>query len=164
MRLLDIVQGKLVIPQMRARTKWDAIDELVDRLVEEHEIRIFDQPDVLEAVLVRERSLSTGLQDHVALPHARMQVVDDLIGVLGIAPDGIPFESIDGKDAVLIALLIVPEYAYREHIHTLTMISALLSRPDFRSQLVAAGRTGSAQQVIEIIERTEGREFLQDIE
>ena len=70
-RLLDIVQGKLVIPQMRARNKWEAIEELVDRLVEEHEIRIFDQPDVLEAVLVRERSLSTGLQDHVALPHAR---------------------------------------------------------------------------------------------
>ena len=32
MRLLDLVQGRLVIPQMRSRTKWEAIEELLNIL------------------------------------------------------------------------------------------------------------------------------------
>ena len=100
MRLLDILQGKLVIPRMRSRDKWAAIEELVDKLVEEHEIRIFDHREVLEAVLAREKSRSTGLDHQVALPHGRSQVMEDLVGVLGIAPLGIPFESTDGQDAI----------------------------------------------------------------
>ena len=49
MRMLDLLQGRLVIAQMRSRTKWDAIEELVDKLVEEREIRIFDRQEVLHA-------------------------------------------------------------------------------------------------------------------
>jgi PTS system nitrogen regulatory IIA component len=132
----------------------------LDRLVEEHEVRILDRSDVLEALLEGERSLSTGLEDHIALPHVRTQAVDDLIGVLGIAPDGIPFESRDGKDAQVIALLVVPEDQHREHVQTLAGVASLLSDAAFRDRLVEAGRTGWRERVIEIIEDREGPEFL----
>lgn len=161
MRLLDIVQGKLVIPQMRARNKWDAIEELVDKLVEEHEIRIFDRREVLEAVVARERSRSTGLEQQVAMPHGRSRAVEDLLGVLGIAPDGIPFESTDGADAQVVCLLVIPESQHRDHIKTLSDLARLLTEPSFRAQLVAAGRTGSHQNVLQFVEQREGPDFLQ---
>lgn len=161
MRLLDIVQGKLVIPQMRARNKWDAIEELIDKLVEEHEIRIFDRREVLEAVVARERSRSTGLEQQVAMPHGRSRAVEDLLGVLGIAPDGIPFESTDGADAQVICLLVIPELQHRDHIKTISDLARLLTEPSFREQLVAAGRTGSHQNVLQFVEQREGPDFLQ---
>jgi len=161
MRLLDIVQGKLVIPQMRARNKWDAIEELVDKLVEEHEIRIFDRREVLEAVVARERSRSTGLEQQVAMPHGRSRAVEDLLGVLGIAPDGIPFESTDGADAQVVCLLVIPELQHRDHIKTISDLARLLTEPSFREQLVAAGRTGSHQNVLQFVEQREGPDFLQ---
>lgn len=161
MRLLDIVQGKLVIPQMRARNKWDAIEELVDKLVAEHEIRIFDRREVLEAVVARERSRSTGLEQQVAMPHGRSRAVEDLLGVLGIAPDGIPFESTDGADAQVICLLVIPELQHRDHIKTISDLARLLTEPSFREQLVAAGRTGSHQNVLQSVEQREGPDFLQ---
>ena len=162
MRLIDIIHANLIIPQMRSRNKWDAIEELVDQLVEEHEIRIFDQHEVLEAVLTREKSLSTGLNDHVALPHGRTLLIDDLIGVLGIAPEGIPFESRDGKDAKLLCLLVIPENQYHEHIQTLASISRLLCDVRLRTELIKAGRSGSRERVLQMIENTEGSEFLLD--
>ena len=162
MRLVDVIHGNMIIPQMRSRNKWDAIEELVDQLVEEHEIRIFDQHEVLNAVLMREKSLSTGLNDHIALPHGRTMLTDELIGVLGISPEGIPFESRDGKDAKLLCLLVIPENQYHGHIRTLASISRLLSDFRLRTELIKAGRSGYRERVLQVIEKTEGSEFLLD--
>ena len=159
MRLLDIIQGKLLIPQMRSANKWDAIEELVDQLVQEHEIRILDRRTVLDAVLARERSQSTGLNRNVALPHGRSRAVEDLIGVLGVAPQGIPFESTDGLDARLICLLVIPEVQYREHIKTVADVAHLLSDQRLQQELIAAGLTGFADRVRDVIERAEGPRF-----
>jgi len=156
MRLADILHPKLVIPQLRSRNKWDAIEELVDKLVEAHELRILDRRQVLEAVLQRERSRSTGLDGGLALPHARTPVVEDMIGSLGIAPDGIPFESTDGSDSQLVCLLVVPELQHRDHIKTVADAARLLSGRSLRDELIAAGRDGSAERILEIIRQAEG--------
>ena len=162
MRLLDVLQGKLVIPHMRSRDKWTAIAELVDKLVEEHEIRIFDQREVLEAVLTREKSRSTGLKHRVALPHGRSRVMDDLIGVLGIAPEGIPFESTDGQDAQIICLLVIPEAEYRDHIKTLGDVASRLSDEAFRAAILHAGSNDSPERLLEVIEAMEGPALVQE--
>jgi mannitol/fructose-specific phosphotransferase system IIA component (Ntr-type) len=149
---------------MRARTKRDAIEELLDFLIQEHEVRIFDRPDLLDALLTREQSLSTGLQDHIAFPHAQSESVDDLLGVLGLSPDGVPFESRDGKDAKIIMLAVIPSDQYREHVRTMAHITGLLADEDFRDRLVEAGRSGSPRIVIETIEGREGPEFIDNVE
>jgi nitrogen PTS system EIIA component len=162
MRLLDILQDKLVIPRMRSRDKWAAIEELVDKLVEEHEIRIVDHREVLEAVSAREKSRSTGLDHQVALPHGRSQVMEDLVGVLGIAPLGIPFESTDGQDARLICLLVIPEADYRDHIQTVASVARQLSDDRFRAMLLQASAADSPKRLLEVIEEMEGPDFLQE--
>jgi mannitol/fructose-specific phosphotransferase system IIA component (Ntr-type) len=162
MRLLDVIQGKLVIPRMRSRNKWDAIEELVDKLVEQHEIRFLDRREVLEAVLQRERSRSTGLDRHVALPHGRTRAIEDILGTLGIAPEGLPFESTDGTDARLVCLLVLPELRYRDHIQTLANVARLLSDDALQERLVGAGRLGSAERVVKLIEEAEGPAFLNE--
>jgi len=144
---------------MRSRDKWTAIEELVDRLLEEHEVRIVDRPDVLEAVVSREKSLSTGLKEYVALPHGRTDAVDEIVGVLGIAPQGIPFESMDGKDAKVLCLMLIPHEQYREYVKTLAAISRLLSDPGFQRSVLGAARGDSAEGVIHAIEAIEGPEF-----
>jgi mannitol/fructose-specific phosphotransferase system IIA component (Ntr-type) len=159
MRLLDILQAKLVIPRMRSRTKEEAIEELVDRLVAEHEIRFLDRREVLESVLQRERTQSTGLDRQIALPHGRTHAVEDILGVLGIAPHGIPFDSTDGRDARLICLLVIPETQFREHIRTLADVARVLSDAGLREELIRSGAAGSAADILALLERTEGPGF-----
>jgi len=161
MRFLDIIQGQLIVPQLRAANKWDAIEELVDQLVEAHEIRILDRREVLEAVLARERSQSTGLDRRIALPHARTRAIEDVVGVLGIAPEGIPFESTDGQAAQLVCLLVFPEGQLRDHIRILSDVARALSDASFRAELVAAGASGEPDRVVGIIEHAEGLRFFE---
>jgi len=66
MRLADILQHKLVIPRLHSRTKWDAIEELVDKLVEAHELRILDRARSWKRPATQ-RSRSTGLDGGLAL-------------------------------------------------------------------------------------------------
>ena len=158
MRLLDVLQSKLIVPQLRSCNKWDAIEELVDRLVEAHEIRILDRREVLEAVLERERSQSTGLDNHVALPHGRTQRIDDVLGVLGLSASGIPFESTDGQDARLICLLVFPSAPSPDHLRTIADVVGSLSNGEFSTKLFAAAATGSTEAVWQVLQSADNVE------
>lgn len=154
MNLLEIIHGKLVISEMKARDKWEAIEEMVDYLVAEHEIRIRDRMPVLKAIIDREKTISTGMTDNVAIPHGNTDEVDDIIGVLGISHNGIPFQSIDGKKTKLICLLIYPAGTFTRHVRTIAGIARLMSEASFRQQLLEAD---SVEKITKVIEDTEGR-------
>ena len=156
MRLLDVLQSKLIVPRLRTGNKWDAIEELVDRLVDAHEIRILDRREVLEAVLTRERSQSTGLDNQVAVPHCRTQRSDDVLGVLGLSASGIPFESTDGQDARLICLLVFPAAQSPDHLRTLADVVRILSNSEFSTKLFAAAATGSTEVLWQVVESADG--------
>jgi PTS system fructose-specific IIA component/PTS system nitrogen regulatory IIA component len=141
---------------MRSRNKWDAIEELVDHLVEAHEIRILDRREVLDAVCTRERTRSTGLDNRVALPHGRSRIIEDVIGVLGVSVAGIPFESTDGQDTQLICLLVFPETQSRDHLGVLSEVARTLSDGEFRDQLFAAVAAGDAESLLRVVQSAGG--------
>jgi mannitol/fructose-specific phosphotransferase system IIA component (Ntr-type) len=156
MRVADILQGSMIVPKMRSRNKWDAIEELVDHLVEAHEIRILDRREVLDVVCTRERMRSTGLDNRVALPHGRSPIIEDVIGVLGVSVAGIPFESTDGQDAQLICLLVFPESQSRDHLQVLSDMARTLSNGDFRNRLIAAAAAGGAESLWKEVQSAAG--------
>ena len=156
MRLMEIIHGNHIIHDLKALDKWEAIEELIDHLVMEHEIRIIDREAVLDAVLERERSMSTGMEDNLAIPHGATDFVEDTIGIIGISKKGIPFDSLDGKDTHIICMLVYPKDTFRQHVRTLAGIARLLQDPQFRNDLI---NSSSAEEIIRIIEEKESKEF-----
>ena len=55
--------------------------------------------DLAQAVLARERSMSTGMEHGIAIPHAAVDGVQTVVACMGIVStgSGLAFESIDGK-------------------------------------------------------------------
>jgi len=142
-----------------AKEKYEAIEELVDLLVEAHDIPLSLRDHVVEAVTARERSMSTGMEAGVALPHGSSDQVDDIIGAFGIAPRGIPFESLDGRPAKLIILLVVPKQRFQAHVRTLAGIAHLLSQESLREALIQAS---DVTTVLELIEQEEDKAGLHE--
>ena len=124
MLLTELIREDLIKIDLQARDKWEAIEELVDVLISVHELSLSDRTEVVKAVTEREKSLSTGLEHGIAVPHAGVDCVDDLVGVLGTSK-GIPFESHDDQDARLIVLLLIPKGAFQHHVRTLAGIAKL---------------------------------------
>ena len=72
----------------------------------------------------------------LAIPHAAVDGLDDLLAVLALAPDGIPFEAVDKKPAQILVALIYPRHKKLMHIKTLAEIARMLARADVRQRLL----------------------------
>jgi PTS system nitrogen regulatory IIA component len=103
---------------------------------------------IFDAVLQREKLGSTGVGQGVAIPHARLSGVNEVVGVFARLRTPVDFESIDGRPADLIFMLIAPEDAGAEHLKALARVSRLLRREDVRQRLRAAPDNDAVQAVL----------------
>ena len=85
-------------------TKDGIIAELVDLIAADG--RLKDRDDALRAVYERERKISTGLQDGVAVPHGKTRTVKSMVTAFGLKKEGIDFDSLDGLPARIFILTI----------------------------------------------------------
>ena len=152
MLLSEMIQEDVVRVGLKARDKWEAIEELVDVLIAAHEIRLADRAKVIEAVTTREKSSSTGLSRGLAVPHGVAPCVAEIVAALGTSAEGIPFESMDGAPARLVILLVIPGEKFPQHVRTLAAVSGLGKRDGLRTRIIEAS---SAREVIEVLRELE---------
>jgi len=128
-----------VVLDLKAENKEEAIGALIEAL--RRAGRLADADRAREDVLTRERQLSTGLKDGLALPHAKTRGVAELALALGIKAEGLDFDSLDGEPARLIFLMLSPADKPGPHLQCLAEITAVCRDPALRRRLLAA-RTG----------------------
>jgi fructose-specific phosphotransferase system IIA component len=147
MTLMEILSGKSVVVGLEGQNKRDVLIELVNSL--EVGDKITDRDKVLDAVLLREEIMSTGIGHGIAIPHGKSEYVTELGGVLGIKKDGVDFDALDGKPTYIFFLLVSPLDVSGPHIKALARISRLLKGEDFRQKLIAAVDKDDAIAIIE---------------
>jgi PTS system nitrogen regulatory IIA component len=80
----------------------------------------------VEALLERESLGPTGVGNGVALPHARIDGLDQVVGVLTLLEKPINFDSVDRQPVDLAFALFAPEDAGVEHLKALALVSRTL--------------------------------------
>jgi fructose-specific phosphotransferase system IIA component len=150
MILTQILQPTCIKVPLDSNDKDSAITELVDMLVDSKQIE--DRDAILEAILIREETRSTGIGSGIAIPHGKCNTVKELVMAIGIAKDGIEFDSIDQKPVSIIVLLASPLDRTGPHIQALARISRLMLDDKFKEQLENAT---SAEQVYDLISKKE---------
>lgn len=149
MDLLTLTRNRYVWLGLDAPDKYQAIELLLDRLMGERALPGDARAELLEAVLARERRLSTGLECGIAIPHGTTTRVETEVAALGVFPRGVSFESVcdDGATRIVI-LLITPARKRHRHVTNLAAIAKQLLRPDVRSALLSARDRGEAVDAI----------------
>ncbi len=146
MILTEILQPACVKVPMVSKDKESAITELIDLLASSG--HLLDRNSVLEAVMIREQTRSTGIGSGIAIPHGKCAGVKELVMAIGIISDPIDFDSIDHKPVSIIVLLVSPMDRTGPHIQALARISRLLLDEELKAKLEKAT---SASQVYELI-------------
>src|SRR5205814_3810173 len=100
MRLVDILKPENIKVPLEAHTKTDAITELVGVLAKNDAVA--DAKKVLDAVLERESTRTTGIGNGLAIPHGKCTGAKDLVMAIGKAGTPIDFQAIDGRPVSLI--------------------------------------------------------------
>lgn len=150
MRLSEILKPQNIKLPLEARTKSEAIKELVDLLAVNQEVK--DPKSVLDSVLDREATRTTGIGNGLAIPHGKCNGTDHLVMAIGRPAAPIDFQSIDGRPVTLIWLLASPPDKTGPHIHALARISRLMTIERFRQALAAAH---SSQELFDAIVQQE---------
>lgn len=96
----------LFLPEMKATTKEEALEELVDLFVRERVIR--NRGIVLEMLHKREALGSTGIGKGVAIPHGRTLAAPDVLIAFGRSRVGIDYDAMDGQPVHLFFLVLAP--------------------------------------------------------
>jgi len=154
-KLGDLLKEGQIVTGFQARDKWEAITKLVDVLIDQGRLKADQRDAVYGALAARERVASTGMEHGVAIPHASVDGVDDALAALAIAPEGVPFQSADGRPARLIILLVIPRKAVQKHIRTLAGIARLLQYEEMRDALT---RARSAREALGVIREEEQKD------
>ena len=143
MALVDMIRPEVVKVSLVSTTKAEVIRELVELLRDAG--KISDVETVYDALMKRESLGSTGLEQGIAVPHAKTTAVNALTVALGISPKGIEFEAIDGNPSKLFFLLLAPPDQSGPHIEALADIARITKSQAFCRTVI--GSTSPAEVV-----------------
>ena len=128
------------------RAKLTALARLVRVLAKTKEVS--KEKDLAKAINDRERILSTGIGQGIAIPHAKIASVSKFVAAVGVSRDGIPFDSLDGKPANIIVMIAGPEGENTEYLRILSRFTGLLKPEENRKRIMASK---NADQVLAIL-------------
>jgi len=135
-RLQDLFSPARIKCRLEAEDKAEVFEELVDLLVTQYGLDSRDA--ILDAIRRREEKMSTGIKRGIAIPHAKTSFTKGIVGVLGISPQGIDYESLDGEPVHLLFLLVSSEADAGAHLAVLKKIALLVESPDFYAHVTRA--------------------------
>lgn len=152
MKLSDLIVTDAIIPELKARTRDEAISELVEALAAAGSIPRKNGQEITKAVLAREAQATTGIGKGVALPHAKMKGIKKPIGTIGRSSEGIDFSALDSKPVYSVILLLSSPENPDEHLQAMETIFKHVQRDMFRKFL---RQSQSRQAIAELIQEAD---------
>lgn len=148
MHIVDYADTHFVALDLEAGTKEEVLGQMVDLLVEHKRIA---EPDMLMGELLkRERVMSTGIGGGIAIPHALLHDVEELVILFGRTRQPLDFQALDGKPVDLVFMLVGPKGAANLYVKLLARISRLLQNNDFKANL---RKCKTPEEVLEVLRR-----------
>lgn len=136
MNLKKILTKDSILPELKANTKQGVIEEIIAFMAASG--KFTDQPAAVQALLAREKKMSTGMQNGIAIPHGQTDAVNQLVAAIAIHRAGVNFAATDGKPSHIFIITLSPEDRAGPHIQFLAEIGKVLSQPELRKKLLNA--------------------------
>jgi mannitol/fructose-specific phosphotransferase system IIA component (Ntr-type) len=149
MRLRDVIPEERIIPELRATTKPDVLEEMVRALVDTQCLDAADADSMVDALLAREAIGSTGIGHGLAIAHAKHPKVRRLLAAYGHSTAGIEYGALDGRPVHCVFLLTWPDGVIGPHLEAIAEISKLLKITGVLDSLRHASRRSEIARLLE---------------
>ena len=154
MKISDILTENLVVIGLEGDSKDEIINSMID--VVSASPKVLDKDKVREAILEREKIMSTGVGNGFAIPHGKTEAVSDIVAAFAVTANAIDYHSLDEKPVRLIFLLVGKDNMVGPHIKLLSRISRLMNKEEFRKRLLGLK---SSREVLDMFKEEEASYF-----
>ena len=120
MHLSDLIAPDRVFVNLRIADKAQLLGELAKQAAARISV---EAQAIVAALSARERLGSTGFGRGFALPHARVDGVEQVFGLFVRLAQPIDFAAIDGQPVDLVFLLLIPPGAGNDHVGALAAVA-----------------------------------------
>ena len=142
---------------LKGKTKSEVIDEMVEILYSAGKLN--DKDEYKKEILKRESQSSTGLEEGIAIPHAKTSAVKVPSIAFGLSKEGVDYESLDGEPSKLFFMIAAPANASDTHIEVLSKLTTMLLDDDIREKLL---NVTSSKEVLEILNQEKQEEITEN--
>ena len=97
-----------------------------------------DGPAFSAAVMSREALANTGAGHRVALPHAQLDSISEVVAAIAVIRAGCDFAAADGQTVQVVAMIAAPTRDRPRYLKLLSAIAARLSQEEVRERIVQA--------------------------
>lgn len=146
MRLANLLDEDLIVHDMAATRKQEAIEELL--AVVEKKYPGHDYGAILESILEREDIENTSYGRGIAFPHARTDAVVDMHIALGVSRKGLADKTPDDQPLRVICLMLTPSNIAKLYLQALSGFAAYARQPGNIDRIVEAGSPGGVIDAI----------------
>ncbi len=136
MSLTTTLSADRVLVGMHAADKLSVIDQMLDRLAASGAIP--DRAAARVAVLERERKMSTGMKNGIAIPHGKTASVDALVTCVAVAAEPVPWDTLDGEPCRIFIMTLSSPSKAGPHLQFLAEVSRLFKSEERRDAVLAA--------------------------
>lgn len=133
--ILDYLDKDSVVFNVGRKGKKNILSAILDHLIDTNKISKENKKDIIKKLLQREDMGSTAIGGYIALPHARIDCVNDIIVCLAISSEGVDFDSLDQEPVNVIALLLSNQKEAGLHLKMLAFLARMLRDKYFVQQL-----------------------------
>ena len=147
----QLLDPNLVCLDLAGETKEEVLLGITNLLKADPRVDDFDQ--MQQAVLDREKVMSTGVGKGIALPHAKTSTVNDITLAFAITTHPIQFEAVDDIPVRILFLILSTENEKTTHIKLLSRISRLMNNDDLREELLGAENFEEVMAIFKVKEQ-----------
>lgn len=125
-------------PQLISFLDVDTRDEAIRLLVEkmDQEGKLQDKESFYNAIINRERIVTTGIGMGVAIPHAKLAGYDDFFIAIGVLSHGVDWGALDGAPVRLIVMIGGPDDKQTEYLQILSNLTLAIKDEERRKKML----------------------------
>lgn len=147
MKLTELLRDECIRVGSTVDDKAMALCEIAALAKKSKVLKDISEEAILEALQERETLGTTAFGRGLAIPHCRMEGIRDFVVGLITVPEGVSFESEDGKKVHLITFIIAPKENNNTHIRLLSAISQALGDRSVVQKMIAAADSEQLQSL-----------------
>lgn len=154
MKFREFIQRDAIVVPLASNEREGVIRELVESLGRSGAVDADAVEEIIKALIVREKSGTTGFGRGVAAPHCKHPKVKQLVGTIGLSNTGIEFNALDHKPVYAVFMLLSPQGQDQLHLQAMEVVFKNLKEDMFRRLL---RQTDTREKLIELLEEIDAR-------
>lgn len=135
MKISELLSFQTISPSLSVENKEELLEKMIDLFrprLGKHEFEC-----VKEAILEREKVMSTGVGKGIALPHGKTPEIEENMAAFAVLKKPVVYDGSNYPPVDLVFMLAGSGLNNSEHIRLLSRISTLLNRDEFTARIRA---------------------------